>query len=1149
MSCNKRNPPPPCDPGYHIDNRNGQDCCYKGKKKITKVPKVPKVPKEQEKALPKIKVPLPKSPQESTVKEVAKSSQPLLDRTKSVSEYLDPSLKKHGYKSSQDLPKDKNSWNILDVNGDGTCFYHAIMVNLRKLYPEYKKFPDAKLKSALDKKVAGGDYGGYELREFLTQYIDTMADEFTEDDKEEMRKRITQASEDDWARDEEIRFTAKVLGLCIAVYADYGSYKNEWQVFTQDYKDLEECDRIVYLFNSGIRDSGLHYDAMIPIKNSKILKNPKKSPGKFTLKNRRLIFRTLKRTTCEKPPFDLPCKDDEIEKKNKHGDICCHKNVKSSPKSSTKSSPKSSTKSSTKSKTHSLIDAERYNTRKGYYDSEEECKENEKPYPITNPKFTSSRIKFDHLYYHAGDWEDIERYGLLPLRISYSDSSSKKIIYNKAHDISPLYRNYNFQSVSDTFEYLFYHLKKAIFVMIRDSKVRLFLPFSNAHYKNPFIERLYFDKEDFDLLKEIKNTQRKKEKRDDLYEKAEKRVEEFANAKGLSLDKNRTRWILNNCNIRALAHGNREGDHGLNIYKNLIEEVCKSHSIQDCEFFINVRDFPLLRNDLREPYNHLYDAVPNFIPRHLQRKPFTPILSASVTKDFADIAIPNVDDWSRVSGKYYHDWKKGCTKSGLANSVPWEDKIPKVIFRGSATGCGITIRTNIRLKAASLAQKHPKLLDVGIVEWNARPKKLKKQPIQVIDTEKLKNIKLKPRITDEEKFKYKFILYLDGHVSAFRMGGELASGSVLFVPESEYKLWFSHMLEPMKHFIPIKEDLSDLIDKTKWCLAHDEECREIADNAKAFYEEHLTKDKILGHMSSILNSVASMRSSNDLSTSPPMAIITIFRDSSDGSRQIQKDNFLNIMPKLFPESTLFVIEQNEGDLFNIGKLKNIGFEMARKHETKHGIKFSHYIFTDIDAIPDTNLTKYYNTKPDTPVALAIEGTRYHSRKKKGKALLNKGEKPFLGAACAFTAEQFEKINGYSNAFYGWGGEDTNLALRIHESGMKIGYPEKGAILDLEEIDQQMVSLEEKVKVQLKDKKDNLAYEKMVVVPDNGVSTLKYTIVKKIVSKKDLFHIVVDLDKIKEEKEYPHWFPQKFSDKELEDYNTRMKNIQWKIQVV
>lgn len=47
-------------------------------------------------------------------------------------------------------------------------------------------------------------------------------------------------------------------------------------------------------------------------------------------------------------------------------------------------------------------------------------------------------------------------------------------------------------------------------------------------------------------------------------------------------------------------------------------------------------------------------------------------------------------------------------------AVSWEDKKPIAIFRaGKATGCGLTPKTNMRLKLALM--KSP-LLDVGIVD-------------------------------------------------------------------------------------------------------------------------------------------------------------------------------------------------------------------------------------------------------------------------------------------------------------------------------------------------------------------------------------------------------------------------------------------------
>ena len=45
-------------------------------------------------------------------------------------------------------------------------------------------------------------------------------------------------------------------------------------------------------------------------------------------------------------------------------------------------------------------------------------------------------------------------------------------------------------------------------------------------------------------------------------------------------------------------------------------------------------------------------------------------------------------------------------------------------------------------------------------------------------------------------------------------------------------------MEPWVHYIPIKPDFSDLEDKMQWLETHDEEAKEIADNAYEFMLLH-----------------------------------------------------------------------------------------------------------------------------------------------------------------------------------------------------------------------------------------------------------------------------------------------------------------------
>ena len=49
--------------------------------------------------------------------------------------------------------------------------------------------------------------------------------------------------------------------------------------------------------------------------------------------------------------------------------------------------------------------------------------------------------------------------------------------------------------------------------------------------------------------------------------------------------------------------------------------------------------------------------------------------------------------------------------------------------------------------------------------------------------------------------------------------------------DSKYIFWYKKLLQPYIHYIPIKSDLSDLLEKIKWCIDNDEKCKEIANNA------------------------------------------------------------------------------------------------------------------------------------------------------------------------------------------------------------------------------------------------------------------------------------------------------------------------------
>jgi hypothetical protein len=106
---------------------------------------------------------------------------------------------------------------------------------------------------------------------------------------------------------------------------------------------------------------------------------------------------------------------------------------------------------------------------------------------------------------------------------------------------------------------------------------------------------------------------------------------------------------------------------------------------------------------------------------------------------------------------------------------------------------------------------------------------------------------------------------------------------------------------------------------------------------------------------------------------------------------------------------------------------------------------------------------------------------------------------------------FTKINGYPNNFWGWGGEDDALMVRISNAGIhKIYYPENGSIIDFEGI-----TLKEKLQIVNKNmlKREKL-YHDIDTWKENGLSDLKYKILGREEINNDVSQIKVNLLKKK-----------------------------------
>ena len=487
--------------------------------------------------------------------------------------------------------------------------------------------------------------------------------------------------------------------------------------------------------------------------------------------------------------------------------------------------------------THCIMNMEQMETRRYFYTSIKECLNTKRVQ--TNPRYSN----FKQYYYTAGDEEQYFRY------IDNTD-----VIFENDIDLTGnLYKDMSFEpkwekykdvepdTMMNTFRYIFYKFKKGIFIKIINNQLKVFLPFSNASYENEWSDKIKVDTTKYssvqDFLRFITETSGYR-----------------FNPKNIS--NNIKTWYGNNCIVRY-EYPISEGDTNVTTIKNMLTELCEKRKVPNVEFFINRRDFPVITKDLTEPYDNIWGSKNIPLVSHNFDK-YLPIMSMSVTHRYSDILFPVYEDWERIQSNESIYFPPKCKDYPILFDIPWSDKKPTAVFRGGSTGCGVTVETNPRLKVSSLSKMGVKdddgvpFLDAGITNWNLRPRKIiDSEFLQTIDHKNL-GFDLVSKLTPYEQSKYKYIINIDGHVSAFRLSLELNMGSVILKVDSEWTVWYSRFLKPYIHYVPVKSDLSDLYEQIKWCKQNDDKCIEIVSNAKSFYKKYLQKTGVLDYLQKLL---------------------------------------------------------------------------------------------------------------------------------------------------------------------------------------------------------------------------------------------------------------------------------------------------------
>lgn len=231
-----------------------------------------------------------------------------------------------------------------------------------------------------------------------------------------------------------------------------------------------------------------------------------------------------------------------------------------------------------------------------------------------------------------------------------------------------------------------------------------------------------------------------------------------------------------------------------------------------------------------------------------------PILGQAKRKD-AQYVMLIPDQFSLTES-----WKRDIAEIKRDNPFkPWEKKKEAAMWRGSLTDVGLPgdyspdLKNCPRFKISQLSVQYPDQVNAGISQAES-PK-----TITILSHEHL----IRSAASKGDHLEYKYLPVLDGHMCTYPgYQWRLLSNSVALKQESDQIQWFYGALKPYEHYIPIKNDLSDLLSQIAWAKAHDEEVQQISKRAQEFARTHLMPGNQYVYLFKVLERYAALQKIN-----------------------------------------------------------------------------------------------------------------------------------------------------------------------------------------------------------------------------------------------------------------------------------------------
>ncbi len=196
-----------------------------------------------------------------------------------------------------------------------------------------------------------------------------------------------------------------------------------------------------------------------------------------------------------------------------------------------------------------------------------------------------------------------------------------------------------------------------------------------------------------------------------------------------------------------------------------------------------------------------------------------------------DIGVKSVFSYSQensyenvIPDFTFHNWQEVRIEDYI-ETVNEIDKYGRLPFEVNKVGWMGVLETNpMRKTLFDIGQAHTDILDIINMNW-----KENQEPTRYMSLPELVS-------------KYSTLIDIEGVGWSGRLKFLLWSHRPLIIVDRPHKEYYFEHLKEWEHYIPVKRDLSDLIEKTNWIMNNYDKAQKIAENAYEFAKIHLTRE-------------------------------------------------------------------------------------------------------------------------------------------------------------------------------------------------------------------------------------------------------------------------------------------------------------------